>query len=548
MTAQRRILPCGDEAFLVELDSLADVLALHAALLADPQPGQTDVVAAARTVLVRAVSPVAAVRLAEYVRDLEVTAQVERDDELVTIDVLYDGADLADVAALLGMSTDALIAAHTGQTWTAAFGGFAPGFTYCIGENQTLNVPRRATPRTAVPAKSVALAGHFSAVYPRETPGGWQLIGRTQQEMWDSTAAKPAFVAPGNRVRYRAVRELIALPERLRPAAAEPTSGLRVVHPGPLTVVEDQGRPGYADMGVSASGAMDLLAAWHANQLVGNPKAFPVLEVLMGGLSVTAIGDQVLAVTGADLPLTVTTPDAAASADRTQPVRPAPLLYRPPTNGPFALLDGQTLTLGAPTQGIRSYVSARGGFVTRSVLGSASADLLSFEGPPPLAAGDAMAIAKPALLSVVQEPIIPPELPGTRVTVHIILGPRDDWFSPDQIDSLLAQDWVVTDRSNRIGLRLDGVPLARSYQGELPSEGTVAGAIQIPADGKPVLFMRDHPVTGGYPVVGVVRHSDLNVLAQLPPGATIRFAICHAPSVADDAPRPTIIRPTEESA
>ncbi|MDO5494676.1 MAG: carboxyltransferase domain-containing protein, partial [bacterium] len=266
----RRILPCGDLAFIVELDDLDDVIALHAALTADPQPGQTDVVAAAKTVLVKAVSPVAADRLARHVRDLEVTAAADRDSTLVEIDVLYDGEDLDDVAELLGLSRDGVIEAHTGQIWTAAFGGFAPGFTYCVGENDSLNVPRRETPRTAVPAKSVAIAGHFSAVYPKQSPGGWQLLGRTHTQMWDGNAEKPAYVAPGNRVQYRAVRELVEVAERAPEKPEETSHGLVVVRPGLQSLVQDLGRPGHADLGVPEAGSADRSSTRRANDLVGN--------------------------------------------------------------------------------------------------------------------------------------------------------------------------------------------------------------------------------------------------------------------------------------
>ena len=526
------IRPCGDSAFIVELGDLPRVLALHAQLTDNPQPGQFDVLAAATTVLVQATSPSAARDLAAHVRTLPLDGTVERDDTIVEIEVLYDGEDLADVAELTGLSIDGVIKAHTSQLWTAAFGGFAPGFSYCIGENHTLDVARRPSPRTSVPAGSVGLAGHFSAVYPRTTPGGWQLIGRTAAAMWDAARPQPALVAPGNRVQYVPVRELITIPTPAAPERTDVTSGLQVVATGLQSVITDFGRGGHADLGVPESGAMDRRATSSANVIAGNPRHFAVIENLDGGLKLEAIGDQVLVVAGAKVPLTVTPPAGLTAPEpQTRPTwrlpRAAmtPPAYHPKCNRAFALLDGWTLAVGAPEAGVRAYVAVRGGLDVPLVLGSASTDLLSGEGPAPLTPGTIIPVNEPEWPSVVQKGDEGVLLPGDHHEVHITLGPRDDWFDADQIVSLTTQRWVVSDRSNRIGLRLEGTPLVRSKTGELASEGTVAGAIQMPLEGLPVVFMRDHPVSGGYPVIGVIDAAELDSLAQLPPGATIGFRL-----------------------
>lgn len=506
------IRPSGPAAFLVEVDSLPEVLALHAFLTAEDPAGLVDAVCAARTVLVRAASPAYARRIAALVAHADLTAPVDLDHTEVSVDVVYDGADLDEVAALTGMSRDAVIAAHIGQEWTAAFGGFAPGFVYCIGQDSSLNVPRRATPRTSVPAGSVGLAGHFSGVYPRSSPGGWQLIGHTGDQMWDPTRAQPALIAPGNRVRYRAVRHALTV-RSLSPVPTTATAGLLVRRAGLQSLLEDDGRPGYAALGVTESGALDRAAAHRANRLVGNPVGAVVVESLMGGLTVTAQGDQVLAVTGAAAPVEVEQPDGAPGVRR-YPVR---------RETPFALLDGATVSIGTPERGMRTYLAARGGFDAPTVLGSASRDLLSEEGPAPLAAGSVLAVRPAPWPSTVGAPAFAPPLPGSDVTVRVVLGPRDDWFTPQEVAAFLERAWTVTERSNRIGLRLDGRPVARLVTGELASEGTVAGSIQIPADGKPVLFLRDHPVTGGYPVIAVAAAEELDVLAQVVPGTRLHF-------------------------
>ena len=228
------------------------------------------------------------------------------------IDTVYDGEDLAEVGELTGLGTEGVIAAHTGQTWTVAFAGFAPGFGYMVGENQDLEVPRRSSPRTAVPAGSVALAGNYSAVYPRRSPGGWQLIGHTGARMWDLDREQPALAAPGHRVQFRAVRDIVTLAPSCPGTAAhapapEVASGLRIVSPGLQSLIQDLGRYGHSGLGVSAAGALDRASLRRANRLVGNAPSAAAVETVAGGLTVQAVGDQVLAVTGAPSELAIET-------------------------------------------------------------------------------------------------------------------------------------------------------------------------------------------------------------------------------------------------
>jgi KipI family sensor histidine kinase inhibitor len=201
-----RFLRCGREAVLVEVDDLDEALALYAALRDAALPGVTDLVPAARTVLVRldpAVTSPARVRSA--VADLPVDRTRRPDAGTVTVPVRYDGPDLADVAAHTGLTEADVIARHTGSAWTVAFAGFAPGFGYLTGGDPRLDVPRRETPRTRIPAGSVGLAGRFSGVYPHDSPGGWQLIGSTTLRVWDLDREPPALLAPGVRVWFEAV-------------------------------------------------------------------------------------------------------------------------------------------------------------------------------------------------------------------------------------------------------------------------------------------------------------------------------------------------------
>ena len=207
MTADRsiQVLPCGDRALLVEVADLDAVAALHAALRRSPLPGQCELVPAARTVLVvldRPPSDADAARL----RDLTPADVPEAAGApAVNLPVVFDGPDLPAVAELTGRPVDALVRALTGTTFTVAFGGFAPGFGYLTGLPADLHVPRRSTPRTRVPAGAVGLAGPFAGVYPRASPGGWQLVGRTDAVLFDVDRDPPALLVPGARVRFREV-------------------------------------------------------------------------------------------------------------------------------------------------------------------------------------------------------------------------------------------------------------------------------------------------------------------------------------------------------
>ena len=202
-----KLLPCGDAALLAELDDLSAVLALTAAIDAEREngalPDVIDVVPASRTVLVRC-RPVEGVlgRTAERLTGLDVTDHASGEGPHVEIEVSYDGPDLGDVAGLTGLSEDEIVRLHTGAEWTVAFTGFLPGFGYLVGGDQRLVVPRRDEARTSVPAGSVGLAGEFTGAYPRESPGGWQLIGRTEAVLWDPDREPPALLAPGSRVTF----------------------------------------------------------------------------------------------------------------------------------------------------------------------------------------------------------------------------------------------------------------------------------------------------------------------------------------------------------
>lgn len=197
-----RILPSGTRGLLLELDSLQEALSWYAALEDDPPAGIVDLVPAARTILVATERDTSLSELAQVLRQVQPRAAAERHPEVVQIPVHYDGEDLDDVAEILGCSTTEVIERHTSEEWTVAFCGFAPGFGYLTGMRHTWDIPRRSSPRTKVPAGAVALAGEFAGVYPKDSPGGWQLLGHTEVRAFDLDREPAALMRPGVSVKF----------------------------------------------------------------------------------------------------------------------------------------------------------------------------------------------------------------------------------------------------------------------------------------------------------------------------------------------------------
>jgi biotin-dependent carboxylase-like uncharacterized protein len=278
---------------------------------------------------------------------------------------------------------------------------------------------------------------------------------------------------------------------------------LQVLDPGPLTTVQDLGRPGWAHLGVPRSGALDGPAAALANRLVGNPAGAAVLETTLGGVTVRASTAMVLAVTGAEAQVTVDGRPVAARE-------------------PVAIHAGRTLCVGPARTGLRSYVAVAGGIEVPDVLGSRSTDTLSGTGPAPLRKDQVLPVGEP-LGDPHGVDVAVVHLPAPPVTLSLLPGPRVGWFTDDALETLTRSTYTVSSDSNRVGLRLDGPGLRRRRTEELPSEGVVLGAVQVPASGQPLVFLHDHPTTGGYPVIGVVVPADLTACAQLRPGDEVRL-------------------------
>jgi biotin-dependent carboxylase-like uncharacterized protein len=293
---------------------------------------------------------------------------------------------------------------------------------------------------------------------------------------------------------------------------------LEILRTGPLALVEDLGRTGLAHLGVSPSGAADRRSHTLANRLVANPDERATVEVTFGGFAARIRGGDVdVAVTGADTDPTVN--GVAFGTNVIQHVR-----------------DGGVVSLGTPRSGLRTYVGVRGGVQVTPVLGSRSYDVMGAIGPAPLQNGDVLPVGEHTAdyPELEQAPVAAVAGDGL-LELHVAPGPRDDWL--DDPDALVHTIWMVTDRSDRVGMRLQGRPLRHRHPDrQLPSEGAMRGAIQVPPNGLPVILGPDHPVTGGYPVAGVVTEDDADALAQLRPGQHVRLHWSHPRSVPSGHP------------
>ncbi|OEJ31065.1 biotin-dependent carboxyltransferase family protein [Streptomyces subrutilus] len=283
-------------------------------------------------------------------------------------------------------------------------------------------------------------------------------------------------------------------------------TGLLVVRPGALTTVQDRGRPGFAHLGVPRSGALDTAAYALANRLLGNAPDAAALETTLDGVTLRALAPVTVAVTGAPCAVRVAGRPAAWGAAVRLPA-------------------GAELEVGRAESGLRGYVAVRGGLDVPPVLGSRSTDLLSGLGPPVLSAGTLLPVGPPGPDPALAADGCPLPGPPSELLLPLRPGPRADWFTEASLAGLWRSVFRVSPMSNRIGLRTEaGTPLVRAREGELPSEGMVLGAVQVPPDGLPVVFLADHPVTGGYPVVGVIPPGRaLDAAAQARPGVAVRF-------------------------
>jgi KipI family sensor histidine kinase inhibitor len=521
-----RISEAGDSALLLELEEVinvsvnAQVIAVAGAVRRAGLPGIRDVVPTYRSVAVHFDPLTVDI---ETIRDTLTraadTPPVLAEGRTVVIPVQYGGdmgPDLHAVAAFAGVSPDEVVARHAGARYRVFMLGFLPGFSYMGTVDETIAMPRHATPRVKVPAGSVGIAGRQTGVYPRESPGGWQLIGRTPVSLFNPNRVPAALVAPGDTVRF--VRDKISAPvvsgfsrTTEGPAKAGPyTRSITVLRPGLFTTIQDIGRWGHQASGVPVSGPMDRLSHRVANALVGNEPTAALLETTLAGPEIRIENGAVIAVTGADLGARLDAEDI-------------------PLHRPIKCRPGAVLRFGERRSGARAYVAFSGGITVSPMMGSRATHTYSGLGGldgRTIVAGDRLPLGDERTLSPWRVISTPVKSATGGVRVRVMPGPQLDYFSPEAIEVLQRARFTVTSQSDRMGYRLRGATIPRVDDREMISDATFAGALQVPPSGDPILLMSDRQTSGGYPQIATVITADLPMAGQLAPGDWIEFEIC----------------------
>jgi antagonist of KipI len=505
----------GDTAVAVHVpgataaETLGRVRSVAAAIEAAGIPGVTDVVGSPGRVTV-AYDPTVIDDVDRFRADVAAAVTAASDAcrgavALHEIPVAYDGPDLHEVCGAHGIDRQQFVAAHTEPEYLVEAIGFLPGFGYLSGLSAKLATPRRATPRRLVPAGAVGIGGGQTGVYPFSSPGGWNLVGHSSAVLFDVCRPRPALLAVGDRVRFVAADlPPAAEPETPAAAVAVADAAIAVIQPGLFTTIQDLGRPGHRAAGVPLSGAADPVSLRLANLLVGNPPGAAAIECTLLGPTLRFEPETIVAVVGAEFP-----------------GFPPGVATRVPA--------GTELVLGHATRGCRGYLAVAGGIEGEPVLGSRSTLVVAGIGGlagRPLRAGDRLAVGMPAarrMGGVTAEPRSGrPELParGRPCPLRIIPG--------EHAAAIQAGAWARTfrtsSRSDRMGVRLEGEPLAGAAAGgSATSVAVFPGTVQVPPDGQPIVLLADAQTIGGYPVLGQVIAADLPLAAQLRPGDDVRF-------------------------
>ncbi|WP_221030955.1 5-oxoprolinase subunit PxpB [Actomonas aquatica] len=519
----------GDTALLVEVqttppaDALAKVQAATRAIRALALPEILEVVPAITTV---GVYFAASSRWADVARKVRECLEAVTADELATacdgereveLPVCYEGEyapDLAAVAETVGLSPAEVVARHSGGHYRVQAVGFAPGFPYLSGLDPALACPRKATPRTRLEAGSVGIGGAQTGVYPQRSPGGWNLIGRTPRRLFDVNAAEPALLRAGDWVRFKPIdaATFVSLTELMtEESAAEPDASqivgaaIEIEQPGVQTTVQDYGRRGYQDAGVTEGGAVDGRALRLANLMVGNPADAAALEWALRGPVLRFRDRRVCVVMGA-------------------------IAARVPFGRPFVMEPGAVLDLSQVPVGFRGILAINGGVDAPVVLGSRSTNLqggFGGWGGRALETGDVLPLGTATIRDVKSGWLVSPSLSkpvtGDIPEVRVLRGPEGDAFRLAAWNQLLSEPYRVGSSSDRMGMRLEGPELELREPLEMVSQPVQAGTVQVPPSGKPIVLLADRQSLGGYPRIATVISVDLPVLAQVPPGGRVQF-------------------------
>lgn len=430
------------------------------------------------------------------------------------------GPDLDYVAQYTGLPPEEVVRRHGAVDHPCYVMGFTPGFPYLGGLDPSLAVPRMDSPRLDNPPGSVALAGGQTGVYPLGGPGGWWVIGRTPWLMYDPRRDPATLMEAGDLVRFVPSREThFPDPPPLSLSwEAKGVEAFEVLAPGAFTTVQDSGRWGHQFRGVPVSGAYDQAALAWANHLVGNDPGDAALEITLMGPRLKALRPVVIALAGSDLGLTI---DG----------KPAP------THQALALIPGQVLGFRGPRRGgARAVLALAGGAANEKLLDSRSTYLLGRMGAP-LTKGQVVRLGPgPLPPAGVSCPAL--EEPGAVLTLRVVPGPNQEFFSPEGIETFFNAQYELTAQADRRGARLQGPALsfAPGSPASLVSEPNTPGVIQVPSGGQPIIMLREQTV-GGYPKIATVFGPDLNRLARAQSGQAIRFTALDANQAVAEARR-----------
>ena len=524
-----RYLPAGDQGLVVEFGAQIDeglhrqvralCFAIEKQVEVGGMEGIREIVPTYRSLIILYDSlKVSYGELVEQLMPLEQQLEnmVLPDPLVIEVPTVYGGEygpDLPRIAAHTGLTEGEIIERHTQQPYLIYMLGFISGFPYLGGMDPALDTPRLETPRKSIEAGSVGIAGKQTGIYPVSSPGGWNLIGRTALKLFDPSLPSPALLKSGDMLKFVAVdaeqwdRSKGALQKEKMREERRPEATLEIGSPGLQTTVQDLGRLGYQAIGVSSSGAMDGEALRIGNRLLGNSPEAAGLEILMLGPQIKFLKESYFAITGAFMNPCLN--GEAVDMYTTQRAK-----------------VGDELSFGTLLKGCRAYLTLEGGVDVPLVLGSRSTAINSrlggYEGRP-LKIGDQLSLGQ----SMFSGPLTLPEtyrpLYEKEIKLRVILGSQEDYFTEEGIQTFLRSSYTVSQAADRMGYRLEGERIAHKDSADIISDGICYGAIQVPAQGQPIIMLADRQTVGGYTKIAHVITADLDKIGQARPGDQIYF-------------------------
>ena len=441
------------------------------------------------------------------------------------------GLDLPAIAKACKLSIEELIHLHKESLYTADILGFMPGFAYFSGLNPQLRLPRLTSPRPAVPKGSVAIAELQTAIYPRVTPGGWNIIGRSPNKLFDINQNPPGLFMAGDQMQieeisldeFHQLDKTNASKEMIRPLDKNKSASIEVLQAGTFSTIQDEPRSGLSHWAVGPGGACDIASLHLANALVGNPPETAAIEMTSTGPSLLFYEATCVAWVGAHCEGIVNN-------------------QRIPGNRPVWIPKGATLKFSPLNPGLRSLLAIGGGLDLPETLGRFGSHISADIGPKRLEKGDQFILAKPKaplkssfLKSLYKEDDLPtypkwqirsPFLPNNSITqIHCLAGPHLSFLSAKERELFWSTVWTVSNQSNRMGVRLQSDFKIKRDLPNIPSQAITFGTVQFPPSHEPIIMLAEHQTTGGYPRLAEVIRSDLMKLAQVKPGCKLQLQL-----------------------